>query len=99
MYTVLPIRFDRSVTIIYPDGTSEQSHSFPGTRGVTLCTFPQINGYDGNNNRVTNLVGHDGTNLLKKCTACGLEKYPADYGVSGRFTNKQRDQSQCSDCR
>lgn len=99
MRTVLPIRFDKSVTITYLDGTIEQSSSFPGTRGENICNFPQINGYDANDNRVTNLVGYDGQTLLKRCPACGLDKSPLAYGERGRVTGRRRDQSQCSDCR
>ncbi len=99
MRTNLPVQFDRIITITYQDGTTEQSGCFPGERGLIYCTFPKTNGYDANNHRVTNLVGCDGSQLLKRCPACGLDKSPLDYGEQGRITTWQRDQSQCLTCR
>ncbi|WP_201261877.1 hypothetical protein [Metasolibacillus fluoroglycofenilyticus] len=99
MHTVLPIKLDHIITINYSDGTNEQSNTFPGTRGTIPCTFQKINGYDANNNRITNLVGYNGQTLLKKCPSCKRLLSPLSYGANGRVTGRRRDQSQCSDCR
>lgn len=94
-----PIGFDYSVQINYSDGSSEFSQVFPTNRGLISCTFSKINGYDANHNRVTNLVGFDGTELLKKCPCCEVNKHVTEFGYSGRMTNARRDQSQCTLCR
>lgn len=99
MHTLLPVHFDRNITITYCDGTTEESNSFPGTYGIIQCRFPKINGYDANNNRITNLVGYNGHTLLKRCPNCEQELSPLDYGASGRVTNSRRDQSHCIECR
>lgn len=95
----IPIRFDYSVQINYNDGSAENSLIFPASRGLEVCTFSKINGYDANNNRVTNLVGYDGVELMKRCPHCDIDKHITDFGYSGRTTNRKRDQSQCTVCR
>lgn len=100
MITEIPIRFDSSVQINYPDGSTEISHTFPTGRGLIPCSFSKTNGHDSNNTRFTNLVGFDGNELLKKCPKCLAEKHITEFGNSGRFTNNEhRDQSNCNDCR
>lgn len=49
--------------------------------------------------RVTNLVGFDGTNLLKRCPSCGYDKSLVGFDYSGRYTDGRRDQSCCNECR
>ncbi|MBV4420349.1 MAG: hypothetical protein LKF87_08115 [Clostridium tyrobutyricum] len=95
----IPIRFDYPVQINYHDGSVETSSVFPAGRGLISCTFCKINGYDANNNRVTNLVGYDGIELMKRCPHCNYDKHVTDFGYSGRTTNRKREQSQCTDCR
>lgn len=94
-----PIRFDYEIGVNYSDGTSERTLTFPTNRGLDICSFTKINGYDANNNRVTNLVGYDGLEFLKRCTNCNIDKHVTEFGYSGRTTNGRRDQSQCSNCR
>ena len=99
MITKIPISFDSTVQIIYSDGSAEISKTFPTKKGLTPCSFSKVNGYDSNNNRVTNLVGFDGHELLKKCPNCSKEKRVTAFGYLGRVTNEKRDQSNCTDCR
>lgn len=56
-------------------------------------------GYDANNNRITNIVGYDGINLLKYCPRCQCTKPTTEFGYSGRVTTSRRDQSECNSCR
>ncbi len=95
----IPVQFDDFVKITYFDGRTEVSDIFPASRGLEVCSFSKISGYDSNNNRITNLVGFDGHELLKVCPKCSGIKHVTDYGYSGRYTNRRRDQSQCSYCR
>lgn len=95
----IPIRFDHAVQINYNDGVVENSSTFPASRGLVNCTFSEINGYDANNNRVTNLVGYDGIELVKRCPHCNSDKHVTEFGYSGRTTDRRRDQSQCTACR
>lgn len=99
MITTLPITFDRTIQIHYSDGSSENSNCFPASRGRITCNFNSVNGYDENNNRITNLVGFDGSSLLKRCPRCQQTKIVTEFGYSGRVTNSRRDQSNCSACR
>lgn len=99
MITKIPISFDSSVRIVYSDGSVETSTTFPASKGLFPCSFSKMNGYDANNNRVTNLVGFNGHELLKKCPNCSGEKDVTAFGYSGRVTNEKRDQSNCTDCR
>lgn len=94
----IPISFDYVVQINYYDGSVENSSIFPTSKGLIKCTFSKVNGYDANNNRVTNLVGYDGKELMKRCPQC-TDKHVTDFGYSGRTTNRKRDQSQCTACR
>ena len=94
-----PIRFDSKVTITYEDGTIEDTYEFPGKKGLVKCTFPKINGRDALNSRVTNLVGYDGNEILKRCPYCLQHKHVTEFGYSGRYTNGRRDQSRCNLCR
>ena len=99
MIMIFPIKFDRTVQITYHDGSIESSSVFPAKKGLLQCTFQKINGYDANHKRVTNLVGYNGRELLKKCPNCHRIKPVTEYGYTGRITNIRRDQSQCSECR
>lgn len=95
----IPIRFDYSVQINYNDGSVETSSIFPTSKGLVSCTFSKISGYDANNSRVTNLVGYDGRELLKRCPYCMSDKHVTKFGYSGRITNGKRDQSRYTHCR
>lgn len=69
--------------------------------------FKGVSGKDANGNRATNIVGSDGSDLLKKCTDpdCDEPIKPREsgFGSNGRCTNKKtgmrRDQAQCIVCR
>lgn len=99
MIMKLPIQFDSSIQINYQDGSFENSLVFPTQRGRIPCTFSKMNGFDANNKRVTNLVGYDGSELLKLCPNCSKVKPVIEFGYSGRTIRIKRDQSHCSECR
>jgi len=80
MIITSPVKFDDGTTF-FPDG---QSHS-----------WAKINGYDSAGCRITNIVGHDGSDYLKKCPYCNQIFHAVDYGPAGRYTNGPRDQSRC----
>jgi hypothetical protein len=69
--------------------------------------FQGLSGFDANKNRATNIVGFNGSDLLKKCTnpKCKEPIKPREigFGSEGRCTNKntgmRRDQAQCKICR
>ena len=86
MFITPPVQFDDGTTFT-PDGTAH--------------TWTKKNGYDSENKRVTNLVGHDGNQFIKKCPHCGRELPESDFGEMGRDTGEKtrRDQSNCGDCR
>ena len=81
-----PIRFDDS-TVFVPDGNT---HS-----------WSKKSGYDSNNRRITNLVGHNGNQFIKRCPHCGGDLPETYFGYDGRDTGERtrRDQSNCTDCR
>lgn len=61
-----------------------------------------INGYfidNGEMIRVTNLVGYDGSSILKRCPACGVVEQLEGFDYEGRDTGVRRDQSNCMVCR
>lgn len=72
---------------------------FNGTEAQS--NFPRTNGRDANGNRLTNIVGFDGVELLKECPHCECTKRSSEFGALGRQTNPQgrRDQSWCKECR
>lgn len=59
-------------------------------------SFDKVSGYDGNNIRVTNLVGFSNGDFLKKCPHCGKTKPSEAFGLR---TTVGCDQSNCMDCR
>lgn len=69
--------------------------------------FRGVSGSDANGNKATNIVGFDGSDLLKRCTNpnCDQPIKPraAGFGESGRCTDRlkryRRDQAQCIICR
>lgn len=64
--------------------------------------FSGVNGLDADNKRVTNIVGFDGKDLLKKCTHCReIKQSENGFGTEGRSTSpgQRRDQAQCNECR
>lgn len=69
--------------------------------------YKGVSGYDADGNRATNIVGFDGSDLLKKCTNSKCKKpikhRESGFGSEGRCTNKKtgmrRDQAQCKNCR
>lgn len=58
--------------------------------------FPKCSGYDGNNIRVTNIVGYENGDFLKVCPNCN-EILPSE--AFGLRSTIDRDQSWCMDCR
>lgn len=58
--------------------------------------FPKTSGYDGDNLRVTNIVGIQNGDFLKKCPKCKQIKHSEEFGLRKTVN---RDQSQCTDCR
>lgn len=93
-------RIPKSVTITYEDGTQSNNVSVINSTITTMpFTMPMSSGYDSTGARITNIVGFDGTNLLKHCPSCNLNKRTTEFGWSGRVTTGRRDQSECSDCR
>jgi len=81
-----PVTFDNGM-VFSPDG---RTHS-----------WNKMNGYDSAGCRITNIVGHDGSDFLKKCSrgGCGIVLRAVEFGPAGRDTNGPRDQSNCADCR
>lgn len=59
-------------------------------------SFPICSGYDGNNIRVTNLVGYANGDFIKWCPHCKRNLPSELFGL--RKTINQ-DQSWCMDCR
>ena len=62
----------------------------------TNLSFPKTSGYDGDNLRVTNIVGIQNGDFLKECPKCGRAKCSEQFGLR---TTVNRDQSECTDCR
>lgn len=58
--------------------------------------FSKTSGYDGNNLRVTNIVGFSNGDFLKACPKCGETKPSEAFGLRETL---DRDQSYCKDCR
>lgn len=78
----LPVRLEngRTFTFLPPENLS----------------FSKTNGYDGDNLRVTNIVGIQNGDFLKECPKCGRVKYSEEFGLRKTVN---RDQSECTDCR
>lgn len=93
-------RYEKYVDLIYEDGNIIRGVNVIDNNITTKPFFMEISsGYDANNNRITNIVGYDGINLLKYCPKCGCTKPTTEFGYSGRVTTDRRDQSDCNSCR
>jgi hypothetical protein len=97
MRVVYPVKFDNGLTIY----GNEDKFLINEDR-----EFKGISGFDAKGNRVTNIVGFDGVELLKRCTNpdCWEIKRAAEgFGENGRNSNPRRsmrrDQAQCIQCR
>lgn len=89
-----------SVTVTYQSGQVLRNVGVIDSNITTSAfTMDMSSGYDANNNRITNIVGFDGHELLKHCPRCNLPKPTTQFGYSGRVTTSRRDQSECTDCR
>ena len=97
MRVVFPVKLDNGLII-------------NGNEGFLMINDAQdfigVKGYDAKGDRVTNIVGFDGVDLLKRCTnpECWEIKRGAEgFGESGRNSNPRRsmrrDQAQCKVCR
>lgn len=61
-----------------------------------------VSGVDADSNRVTNIVGFNGRELLKRCPKCKKVWPASEYGASGRPSTgayERRDQADCGECR
>ena len=87
MIITSPVKFDGCEDTFAPDGNR--------------YNWVKVNGYDANNFRITNIVGHDGVDYLKICSreGCGTILHAAAYGEEGRYTDRLRDQSNCPEHR
>ena len=110
MIVTLPLRLTGSgpsgyrnpnyVDIVYENGQIIHNVNIIDNSITTSpFTMNMSSGYDAHNNRITNIVGFDGHNLLKHCPSCNLNKPTTAFGYSGRYTTSRRNQSECSDCR
>lgn len=78
----LPIRLENGQTFTFlPSGN---------------LSFPKTSGYDGNNLRVTNIVGIQNGDFLKECPKCRCVKCSEEFGLRKTVNS---DQSECLDCR
>ena len=77
-----PIRLDNSMTI--------------NTNPSTPLQFPITGGYDGDNVRMTNIVGYENGDFLKWCPHCDEVLPSESFGLRPTM---DRDQSWCKDCR
>lgn len=93
-------KLNKTVNITYEDGTIIRNINVINSFIARMpFTMPMSSGYDFNGNRITNIVGFDGTYLLKWCPSCQIIKPTISFGWIGRVTNGRRDQSECNDCR
>lgn len=89
-----------SVTITYHNGNVLYNVNVIDSNITTSAfTMDMSSGYDDDGDRITNIVGYNGHELLKYCHSCRCEKPTTQFGYSGRVTTSNRDQSQCNDCR
>lgn len=77
-----PIRLENSMIFYEPPNNS--------------TSFPLTSGYDGNNLRITNIVGYANGDFLKYCPNC-KRTLPSEF--FGLRSTINRDQSWCMDCR
>jgi hypothetical protein len=97
MRVVFPVRLENGMTIN------------AGQEAFMISTDPEfdgVSGYDAHGDRVTHVVGFDGTDLLKRCThpECReIKPSTSGFGEKGRNSHPaksmRRDQAQCSECR
>ncbi len=73
----------------------ENSMTFT-TAPTKPLSFTKSNGYDGNNIRVTNIVGYENGDFLKVCPHCNGILPSESFGLRPTM---DRDQSWCMDCR
>lgn len=93
-------RHPNSVNITYINGIINTNVSIIDNSITTMeFSMDMSSGYDANRNRITNIIGFNGHELLKYCPACRCSKPTTSFGWSGRVTNSRRDQSDCNDCR
>lgn len=62
----------------------------------------RFNGVDSDGDRITNIVGFNGTELKKWCPNCKEIHPSSEFGEVGRPTDipkRRRDQSWCNKCR
>ncbi len=97
MRVVFPVKLDNGLTIYGNENMFKINDS---------VEFKGVSGYDAKGSRVTNIIGFDGVDLLKRCTNrdCWEIKRGADgFGENGRNSNPKRpmrrDQAQCIECR
>ena len=97
MKVVFPVKLDNGIII---NGNEDMFMISNDSK------FKGVSGNDAKGDRVTNIVGFDGTDLLKRCTNpdCWEIKRGADgFGERGRNSNPKRsmrrDQAQCIQCR
>ncbi|HBF7094797.1 TPA: hypothetical protein ACG3JU_003746 [Clostridioides difficile] len=90
----------KKVDIIYEDGIKIVDVSVINSDIMKKpFIMEQSSGFDSKGNRITNIVGFDGTELLKVCPNCGEIKPATEFDYKGRVTNSKRDQSNCGKCR
>lgn len=77
-----PIHLENSMTFTEPP--AEPIH------------FSKCNGYDGDNLRITNIVGYGNGDFLKICPHCNRILPTEAFGLRSTV---DRDQSWCMDCR
>ncbi|TEB15188.1 hypothetical protein Psfp_02364 [Pelotomaculum sp. FP] len=90
MFVKFPVRLENELVIT---GNEEPFEFDEGQR---------FNGFDADNNRITNIVGFDGVYLLKQCPNCNNVYVSLDFGPEGRSDgdhDRRRDQSWCIICR
>ena len=77
-----PIRLENSMTFTEPP--------------TEPIYFPKCNGYDGDNLRITNIVGYENGDFLKICPHCNRILPTEAFRLRPTVG---RDQSWCMDCR
>ena len=77
-----PIHLENSMTFTEPP--TEPLH------------FSKCNGYDGDNLRITNIVGYENGDFLKVCPHCNRILPTESFRLRSTI---DRDQSWCIDCR
>lgn len=85
----------------FPVTLGEENDKIIHSNSEPIRFGANLSGYDRLGRRVTNIVGFDGTHLIKECPKCGSEKTSIEFGLSGRTmeNGEVRDQSNCTRCR